>query len=414
MKQHHHHHHRLPPIPSDLRIQKSRTSLLLDHPFFGALLFRLGARPSSSIATMATDGVSLFYNPGFVDTLNAAELAGVLAHEVMHPALQHHTRRGDRDHTRWNMACDYAINPILLDAGLTLPKDVLIDNRFRGMSAERIYNVIEEDEQQGSAGQPESEPVSGSGGPEDGSLRSDAGGAEPSAPSTPGGVGQVLDAPEPETVDDPSIEEQVREWQIAFEQAETVAKVAGKLTGGAVRAKEASQAAGVDWRELLRRTWSETIPADYSWMRPNRRHVWSGLYLPGVTSEGVGEIAIAVDCSGSVNARQLGLFEAEIRSILAGQRPRLVHVLYFDAAVQKVETYQAGQPVSLSPVGGGGTDFRPCFDWLDEQAIVPQTLVFLTDLCGTFPSDVPPYPVIWASTEARRVPFGQVVSIEAI
>jgi predicted metal-dependent peptidase len=411
---HHHHHHRLPPIPSDLRIQKSRTSLLLDHPFFGALLFRLGARPSSSIATMATDGVSLFYNPGFVDTLNAAELAGVLAHEVMHPALQHHTRRGDRDHTRWNMACDYAINPILLDAGLTLPKDVLIDNRFRGMSAERIYNVIEEDEQQGSAGQPESEPVSGSGGPEDGSLRSDAGGAEPSAPSTPGGVGQVLDAPEPETVDDPSIEEQVREWQIAFEQAETVAKVAGKLTGGAVRAKEASQAAGVDWRELLRRTWSETIPADYSWMRPNRRHVWSGLYLPGVTSEGVGEIAIAVDCSGSVNARQLGLFEAEIRSILAGQRPRLVHVLYFDAAVQKVETYQAGQPVSLSPVGGGGTDFRPCFDWLDEQAIVPQTLVFLTDLCGTFPSDVPPYPVIWASTEARRVPFGQVVSIEAI
>jgi predicted metal-dependent peptidase len=411
---HHHHHHRLPPIPSDLRIQKSRTSLLLDHPFFGALLFRLGARPSSSIATMATDGVSLFYNPGFVDTLNAAELAGVLAHEVMHPALQHHTRRGDRDHTRWNMACDYAINPILLDAGLTLPKDVLIDNRFRGMSAERIYNVIEEDEQQGSAGQPESEPVSRSGGPEDGSLRSDAGGAEPSAPSTPGGVGQVLDAPEPETVDDPSIEEQVREWQIAFEQAETVAKVAGKLTGGAVRAKEASQAAGVDWRELLRRTWSETIPADYSWMRPNRRHVWSGLYLPGVTSEGVGEIAIAVDCSGSVNARQLGLFEAEIRSILAGQRPRLVHVLYFDAAVQKVETYQAGQPVSLSPVGGGGTDFRPCFDWLDEQAIVPQTLVFLTDLCGTFPSDVPPYPVIWASTEARRAPFGQVISIEAI
>jgi len=36
------------------------------------------------------------------------------------------------------MACDYSINPIPLDAGLTLPKDVLIDNRFRGLSAERI------------------------------------------------------------------------------------------------------------------------------------------------------------------------------------------------------------------------------------------------------------------------------------
>jgi predicted metal-dependent peptidase len=401
-------------LTSDLRIQKARTTLLLDHPFFGTLLFRLGARASSSIATMATDGVSLFYNSEFVDTLNAAELAGVLAHEVMHPALQHHTRRGDRDHTRWNMACDYAINPILIDAGLVLPKDILVDDRFRGMSAERIYNLIEEDEkQERSSGQSESPSANGSGGPEGGSLQDDQAGNEPQAPSTPGGVGQVLDAPEPEAESGPSVAEQAREWQIAVEQAENVAKVAGKLPGGAVRALEASQAAQVDWRELLRRAWSDTIPADYSWTRPNRRHVWAGLYLPGVTSEGVGEIAIAVDCSGSVGSRQLGLFEAEIRSILAGQRPRLVHVLYFDAAVQKVETYHAGQPVSLSPVGGGGTDFGPCFDWLQEQGVVPQTLVFLTDLCGTFPSQVPTYPVIWASTESRRAPFGQVVPMEA-
>ncbi|MDR5728485.1 MAG: VWA-like domain-containing protein, partial [Terriglobia bacterium] len=348
-------------IPSEVRIQKARTTLLLDHPFFGTLLFRLGGKASRSVATMATDGVSLFYNPEFVDTLNAAELAGVLAHEVMHPALQHHTRRGDRNPVRWNMACDYAINPMLLDAGLTLPKDVLVDDRFRGMSAERIYNLIEEDEKQpGSSGQPDGQPGTESSGPENGPLQNDAGGEELSALSTPGGVGQVLDAPAPEEGDSPSVAEQAREWQIAVEQAETVARVAGKLPGGVVRAKQASQAAGVDWRELLRRAWSDTIPADYSWTRPNRRHVWAGLYLPGITSEGVGEIAIAVDCSGSVSSRQLGLFEAEVRSILAGQRPRLVHVLYFDVAVQKVETYEAGQPVSLSPVGGGGTDFRPC------------------------------------------------------
>jgi predicted metal-dependent peptidase len=402
------------PIAVGLRIQKARTTLLLDHPFFGTLLFRLGGKASRSVATMATDGVSLFYNPEFVDTLNAAELAGVLAHEVMHPALQHHTRRGDRNPARWNMACDYAINPILLDAGLTLPKDVLIDSRFRGMSAERIYNLIEEDEkQEGSSGQSESQPGTGSGAPDNGSLQNDVAGNEPRAPTTPGGVGQVLDAPEPEAESGPSVSEQAREWQIAVEQAETVAKVAGKLPGGAIRALEASQAAKVDWRELLWRAWSDTIPADYSWMRPNRRHIWAGLYLPGVTSEGVGEIAIAVDCSGSVSPRQLGLFEAEIRSILAGQRPRLVHVLYFDAAVQKVETYQAGQPISLSPIGGGGTDFRPCFDWLEDREIMPQTLVFLTDLCGTFPNEVPAYPVIWASTEARRAPFGEVVAMEA-
>jgi predicted metal-dependent peptidase len=42
-----------------------------------------------------------------------------------------------------------------------------------------------------------------------------------------------------------------------------------------------------------------------------------------------------------------------------------------------------------NPVGGGGTDFRPVFAYLDEQAIMPQSLIFLTDLCGQFPEKDP-------------------------
>jgi predicted metal-dependent peptidase len=278
---------------------------------------------------MATDGVSLYYNPDFVDTLNSATLAGVLAHEVMHPALQHHLRRSGRDLKRWNVACDYAINPLLLDAGLSLPEGVLVDNRFRGMSAERIYNLIEDEEDRDSSNeQSSSDDQPAEGAPsEKADLEPEdkEGEGKPSAPSTPGGIGQVIDAIEPESGEASTLPEQAREWQIAVEQAQSVAKLAGKLPACAVRTLEAAQAAKVDWRELLRRAWSDTIPADYSWTRPNRRHIWSGLYLPGVTCEGVGEIAIAVDCSGSVSARQLGLFEAEIRSILAGQRPHQVH-----------------------------------------------------------------------------------------
>ncbi len=405
-----------PAIPSVVRIQKARTTLLLDHPFFGTLLFRLGARECTSIQTMATDGVSLYFNPKFVETLSAAELAGTLAHEVMHPSLQHHTRRGGRNPRRWNVACDYSINPMLVDAGLTLPRGVLIDNRFRGMSAERIYNLLEEEEQsQNSSSYSESQE---SGGADSNEVPTDGAGAgdrddenhdAPTAPRSPGGIGQVLDAPVTANGEEPTIEEQARDWQIAVEQAESVARLAGKLPAGAMRSVESSRKAGVDWQELLRRAWSETIPSDYSWTRPNRRHIWTGLYMPGVVSEGVGEIVIAVDCSGSVNARQLGLFEAEVCSILAGQQPRLVHVLYFDTEVQKHETYQAGQPLKLSPVGGGGTDFRPCFEWLEDQGIHPQTLVFLTDLWGTFPSEQPSFPVLWASTDVRPVPFGQVI-----
>jgi predicted metal-dependent peptidase len=393
---------------TSLRIQKARTALVLDHPFFGSLLFRLKGRECRSIQTMATDGVSLFYNPEFVETLNAATLAGTLAHEVMHPALHHHVRRSGRDPKRWNIACDYAINPLLVDAGLSLPEGVLLDDRFRGMSAERIYSLIESEATEGSGGGDEENESTGEGSGAEQPLAGEANGV--SAPATEGGIGQVLDAPAPdEESSTVTVEEQVREWDIAVTQATTVARQAGKVPAGLNRTLEGAAEAAVDWRELLRRLWSETTPADYSWMRPNRRHLWTGLYLPGVVRDGVGEVAIAVDCSGSVSARQLRLFEAEVRSILEGQRPDRVYVLYFDAVVQKVDTYEAGERIDLNPVGGGGTEFGPCFEWLEERGIQPQSLVFLTDLYGSFPPSGPAYPVLWASTGSQKAPFGEVI-----
>ena len=312
--------------PTALRIQKGRTSLILDHPFFGSLLFRLKGRECRSIPTMATDGVSLFFNPKFVETLNSATLAGTLAHEVMHPALHHHVRRSGRDPKRWNVACDFAINPLLVDAGLSLPEGVLIDDRFRGMSAEQIYNLLESESEtkQDSGKEGEDDEPGGEESKDETSPGGDSN--DPSAPVTEGGIGQVLDAAQPNE-ETPTIEEQVREWDVAVNQATTVARQAGKVPAGLKRTLEGAAEASVDWREMLRRLWSDTMPADYSWMRPNRRHIWADLYLPGVIREGVGEIAIAVDCSGSVNARQLRLFEAEVRSILEGQRPERVHVL---------------------------------------------------------------------------------------
>ena len=398
---------------NSLRIQKARTALLLDHPFFGSLLYRLKDRESRDVRTMATDGVSLLWNPEFVETLTAATLAGTLAHEVMHPALHHHLRRSGRDPKKWNIACDYAINPLLVDAGLKLPEGVLLENRFRGMSAEQIFNLLESEEHTDpdSGNDQQASASADSNDNQDGNESSD-----PSAPETDGGIGQVLDAPlnAPGKSDDsPTEQEQAREWEIAVKQAMTVAQQAGKMPAGLDRTMEGVAEAAVNWRELLRRLWSETTAADYSWMRPNRRHLWRGLYLPGVVKEGVGEIVIAVDCSGSISGRQLRLFEAEARSILEGQRPERVYVLYFDAAVQKVEIYEAGQPVSLNPVGGGGTEFSPCFEWVEERGIMPQTVIFLTDLYGSFPSSAPSYPVLWASTGRRQAPFGEVIPMQS-
>jgi len=188
-----------------------------------------------------------------------------------------------------------------------------------------------------------------------------------------GRIGQVLDAPLPDE-ETPSAEEQVREWSVAVNQAVTLSKQAGKTPAGLARTLEGAAEAAVDWRELLRPALVRYHPADSSWMRPNRRHIWNGLYLPGVVREGVGEIAIAVDCSGSVNGRLLRLLRLRSARSLKASVHSAFTSLYFDTEVHKVETYQAGETVHLNPVGGGGTDFAPCFDWLTEHGIHPQTL----------------------------------------
>ena len=397
-------------------LTRARTDLLLSHPFFGALLFRLRFEPLSGIPWMATDGISLFYNPESVAKLHHAELVFTLAHEVLHPALQHHTRRGERDRKVWNMACDYAINPLLLDAGLYPPAGVLHEDRFRSMSAEQIYALLAQEEgESGSSPSHNGESFDTAFSPEDSRADSDESqaGLTPQVPETPGGYGQVLDVPNTEVPGAPAtaeqIREQEREWRIAVDEAQSAAKMAGKSPLGVERAVEAADRATVNWREALRRCFSETLATDYTWSRPNRRFIGSGLYLPGLHKEGAGELAIAIDCSGSIANRTLSLFAAELTALVEENHPERVHVLYFDTAVQRADIFEFGQPIQLQPRGGGGTDFRPVFEYLETEHIEPHAVVFLTDLCGTFPEQEPPWPVIWASTQQTEAPFGATV-----
>src|SRR3984957_16082170 len=108
------------------RLSAARATLVLDHPFFGALALRMKIEEETKgrTRTMATDGRSFFYHKDYVKGCSDLELVGLLAHEVMHPAMQHHTRRGHRDPGLWNDAADYAINAILTEAGFALPGNV--------------------------------------------------------------------------------------------------------------------------------------------------------------------------------------------------------------------------------------------------------------------------------------------------
>jgi predicted metal-dependent peptidase len=414
-------------INIDARLQRARVRLLLGQPFFGALCLRLKLESAAYIPTMATDGRRILFSPEFVARLSAEELEGTLAHEVMHCALGHHCRRQEREPGLWNQAADLAINPLLIANGFTLPAGALIDARFANLSAEEIYARLERDRggRQAQGGKPS--PTEPPGGNQNNQTpntaspapshcgkpkgRSAGQGTDPSAP--PSGFGEVMDATDQKGEPASPAEQarQQREWSIAAEQAVRSAKSCGKHPAGMERTIEESRQPRQDWRAILRDFIVSQSPVDYCWSPPNRRFVSSGLYLPGMERRQLGTLVVAVDTSGSIRPGELARFAAEINAISEEAQPENIRILYCDSAVQGAEEFAAGEAVELRPRGGGGTDFRPAFAWIEDQGVAPACMVYLTDLaCKSFP-EAPDYPVLWVTESRRRAPFGETIRI---
>ena len=418
------------------KLTRSRVQLLILQPFFGTLCLRLKLVPGS-LPTMATDGSRIVYNPVFVDQLKPAELEGTLAHEVMHCALGHHCRRGERDPRLWNEAADLAINPILIANGFTLPAGALSDPGFANMSAEEIYARLLRKSTEGGAAPKLSPKQTNAGGGTDAGSHNTRGSAasapnsgpsnqptpsqtgqtmgesETPAPARPGGFGEVWDATG-ERGQKASPAEQRRqehEWSIAAEQALRSAKSSGHDPLGIERPLTESRQAQQDWRAILRDFVAAAAPSDYRWTPPNRRYIASGLYLPSVERRGLGEIVVAVDTSGSIGKGELEQFAGEMSAISEEAQPEAIHVVYCDAAVQSMQEFTASEPLLLEPKGGGGTDFRPAFEWVAKNDVSPVCLIYLTDLCcDSFP-ETPEYPVLWVTDSRRTAPFGETVRI---
>jgi predicted metal-dependent peptidase len=169
----------------------------------------------------------------------------------------------------------------------------------------------------------------------------------------------------------------------------------------------------VDWRAVLRQFLSSHARNDFSWSRPNRRLIHRGLYLPGLRSEELGEVVLAVDTSGSIGQEELARFAAEAQGILESYDCSLL-VLYHDSAVQKVQTWRSGDaPLALEPVGGGGTSHVCVFEHVETLDGQPTCVICLTDLYTEMPSAVPSVPTLWAVVGGNptQPPFGLRVEV---
>jgi predicted metal-dependent peptidase len=442
----------------ETKLAAARTRLILDKPFLGALVLRLPLKAADPnwCATTATDARAFYYNPEFIDSLSLAQTQFMLAHEALHCALSHFARRQHRIQHRWDLACDYAINPLLLDDGLTPPPNCQVMPQYLGMTAEEIYPLIDDNDegetidqhlfdqdnqsgggQQGKApDKPETPQEPSAQGASDGSERSDQrdqggdkpldrqsreregqGGRTAESELSPGESqqqegersGQGEPAPPPLG----SEERQTLEvqWQQRLAGAAQQAMQAGKLGGTMARLVDHMLQPRLPWRMLLARYMTALARDDFSYMRPSRRE--GEAILPSLKSSQV-EIVVAVDTSGSVRAGELDEFLSEVSS-LKGQMRARVTLLPCDSDLAD------GAPWVFEPWedfscpaeihGGGGTDFRPVFDWLERRDQRPDLLVYFTDAQGEFPQYEPNFPVIWLVKGRESVPWGQRIQL---
>ena len=359
---------------------------------------------SYEIQTMATDGVQILFNPDWVLAQTIEELEFTVAHEVMHVDSFHMIRKGDRDHEIWNMACDFAINPPLVKAGMKMPEGGLFDWDYADMTAENIYAKLKKLDDDGELQRPDG-PIAGEVFP---------------APSGEGeGEGEG---------DGPSVEiakAMEREIAAQMHQAKTIAdKIAGRGNFAVDKLIDGIGASTVSWAEELKALFTNFNCAENTFARPNRRLLSTGWILPTPRREPTGELVIAIDCSFSMfTAEELRVIASELQDIADSVMPKKIVVIYCHEVVCGVSEFERGDEIKLHVPESGGTEFNPPFNYVHSKDLDPCAMIYFTDGWGDVGPEArhnfyePDFPVIWATTGRAPFfrgcePFGEVIMLD--
>lgn len=425
----------------EIKLSAARTKLIIDKPFLGALVLRLPleAGDPSWCKTTATDARKLYYNPQYIEQLDMQQTQFVLAHEALHCGLSHFARRQHRDKHRWDLACDFAINPLLINDGLKPPPGALYDDSFEGMTAEEIYPSIKEnseeqpmdrhlyDEQnQADRGQGRNNEHTDAPPKPDSSEAPQAqeksrektqdkpqegqGEQDPSqSPSEQQNNEQPRQgAPQPQPLTPQERDNLSTQWQQRLAGAAQQAMQAGKLGGAMARLVDHMLEPQLPWRNLLAHYITSVARDDYSYTRPSTRRGDPAVF-PSLRSGQI-NLVVALDTSGSISDAEIAEFLNEIDAIKSQVRARVI-LQACDAALCEDGPwyYEPWEEFSLPREikGGGGTSFKPVFEWLEQQDQQPDLVVYFTDADGEFPKTEPVCRVLWLVKGRGRVPWGQ-------
>ena len=406
------------------KLVAARTWLIIDKPFLGALVLRLPLVEADPkwCHTTATDARSFYYNRDYIKALSFEQTKFILAHEALHCALSHFARREHRHKRRWDLACDFAVNPLLMADGLIPAPDALFLDAYKDMTAEEIYPCIQENTDEEPMDQhlyDQDDKPHGSGDHEGGEggqgeeppdqflafrkLTEGGGHGEPDA--------QAGGAPQPPPLSTPERDSLDKQWQQRLASAAQQAIQAGKLGGSMARMVDHLLQPQLPWRMLLAHYMTRASRNDYSFAHPSRRE--GTAILPGLRSQHI-DLLVVLDTSGSISDDEMQEFLSEVNAIKGQVGARItLHACDEKLAAEGPWIFDPWEDVKLPGKlpGGGGTRFTPVFEWAEWQDRAPDLLVYFTDARGEFPKSEPSYPVLWLVKGKEKVPWGQRIQL---
>ena len=346
----------------------ARVGLLLRHSFFGNLATRLrmvDCTDDPHINTAATDGRHFYYDTKFIDKLSPKQTEFLFAHEVLHNVFDHMGRRASRDPDIWNIAADYAINQILVDDRIgdkITQVKIFQDNKYRGKSAEEIYDEIFKKydlKQLQQLGELLDQHLDQEGDGED-----DKDGKSKRKKYSKEELRKIRD--------------EMKEAMISAAQSAG----AGNIPAGVRRMISELTEPKIDWRELLKQQIQSTIRNDYTWMRPSRKGWHTGAILPGMNYDQTIDVAVAIDMSGSISNKQGRDFLSEIKGIMEQFKDFHIKLWCFDTEVYNCVDITADSIHEFENYelkGGGGTDFDANWNFMKNDNFVPKKFIMFTD-----------------------------------
>lgn len=349
------------------KLKEAKAKLMLEHPYFGALSSELEFKESSLIETFETKDGVYHYNSKYIEKLSVDEIAFTLANCAMHKLLNHTQRGKKRFKTLWQMASDYAINSILVLNAMTLPDKVYFNPKYEGMYAEEIYETLLSEM-------------------EDSEINEQTNSEE------------ILH--DEESVD--------REYLQMVEMITKKFMDEGQLPNALERVVDIGFRTKVDWREELYRYVQTHAKIDYRLFPPNKKYLYLGYALPSVFGEML-NIAVAIDTSASIDKALLNQFLSELYTIMQLFPNYEIELIECDSKIRHISTLLPEEPLKSTIKGGGGTDFREVFSYLEGSD--KKFLIYFSDGEGIYPDNTPTIDTLWVMPKAKEVPFGEVVEI---